>query len=54
MLSKLNDEEFEILSKDIFERKLGLKLYRFPKGRDGGIDLCDKEINPIYVIQDNY
>ena len=50
-LRNLNDYEFEHLSLDIMERKLNVKLYRFPKGRDGGIDLCDKIENPRIIIQ---
>ena len=50
-LSNLNDYEFEILCKDIMERKLSVKLHRFGKGRDGGIDLCDGKEKMQYMIQ---
>ena len=39
-LRNLNDYEFEALSLDIMQKILDTKLYRFPKGKDGGIDLC--------------
>ncbi len=50
-LANLNDYEFEILCKDIMEAKLSLKLHRFTKGRDGGIDLCDSKVPPHHIIQ---
>ena len=48
--SNLSDFEFEILCRDIMQKKLGIKLYTFQKGRDGGIDISDdnkKKKNPI-------
>ena len=39
--NNLSDFEFEILCKDIMQKKLGIKLYTFQKGRDGGIDVTD-------------
>ena len=39
--SNLNDVEFEYLCQDIMQKKLGVELRRFAKGRDGGIDLAD-------------
>jgi len=47
----LNDYEFELLCKDIMEKKLNEKLYSFPRGPDGGIDICDAKENPNIVIQ---
>ncbi|WP_214630354.1 restriction endonuclease [Paenibacillus agaridevorans] len=35
----LNDYEFEMLSKDIISRILGVDLRTYTKGRDGGIDI---------------
>src|SRR5260221_2394346 len=35
----LNDKEFEDLSRDLLNRKLGLSLQTFKKGKDKGIDL---------------
>ena len=47
----LNDYEFEILCKDIFQREFEEKekMYTFTSGRDGGVDICDK--NQSYIIQ---
>lgn len=50
-LSNLNDYEFEILCKDIMEKKLSLQLHRFGKGRDGGIDLCDSKKEFQHMVQ---
>lgn len=50
-LSNLNDFEFEMLCKDIMERKLSVTLNRFAKGRDKGIDLSDGEIFINHMIQ---
>lgn len=49
--NNLSDFEFEILCKDIMEKKLGVDLHIFGKGRDGGIDLTDDCINKNIVIQ---
>ena len=37
----LSDYEFEILCKDIMQKKLGVPLQIFARGRDGGIDITD-------------
>lgn len=50
-LSNLNDYEFELLCKDIMQKKLGVPLHTFPRGKDGGIDICDAEVRPIVIIQ---
>ena len=50
-LANLNDEELEMLAKDIMQVKLEIPLQRFPKGRDSGIDICDVTLNPKVVIQ---
>ena len=50
-LSNLNDYEFEVLAKDIMEIKLGIKLHRFSRGRDSGIDLCDSNNSLEIMIQ---
>ena len=50
-LSNLNDYEFEILCKDIMQKKLGVKLFIFSRGIDAGVDICDKEKNPTIMIQ---
>ena len=50
-LANLNDYEFEILCKDIMESKLSIKLHRFAKGLDIGIDLCDDKELPHHIVQ---
>ncbi|MGX5592192.1 nSTAND3 domain-containing NTPase [Bacillus cereus] len=35
----LSSDEFELFSKDIVEKELGIKLENFKSGKDGGIDL---------------
>jgi len=50
-LSNLNDYEFEILCRDIMSEILSMKLYTFPRGIDGGIDICDKNEPHKIVIQ---
>lgn len=47
----LDDLEFESLARDIMSRKLDKELYKFPRGRDGGIDICDDNFNPKTIIQ---
>ena len=49
--NNLSDFEFEILCKDIMQKKLGIKLYTFQKGRDGGIDVTDDPKNRKAIIQ---
>lgn len=50
-LKNLNDYEFEMLCNDIVEKKLKKKFYRFPKGKDKGIDVCDNIDNPKLIVQ---
>ncbi len=47
----LNDYEFEVLCKDIMEKKLKIKLHRHGRGADGGIDLYDNNVPFNYVVQ---
>ncbi len=47
-LENLNDYEFELLCKDIMQTKLGCSLHTFPKGPDGGVDICDSKKDPQY------
>ncbi len=47
----LSDVEFEILCKDIMQKRLGTELYTFSKGRDGGIDIVDNPCTKRIVIQ---
>lgn len=49
--NNLSDFEFEILCKDIMQKKLGVKLFTFQKGRDGGIDVTDDPKNKKAIIQ---
>ena len=48
---KLCDYEFEILCKDIMQKKLGVPLQIFARGRDGGIDITDDTVSKNVVIQ---
>lgn len=45
--NNLSDVEFEILCKDIMQRRLGIELHTFAKGRDGGIDIVDNSVTKI-------
>lgn len=47
----LSDVEFEILCKDVMQKKIGKELYVFSKGRDGGIDIVDNPSTKRIVIQ---
>ena len=47
----LCDYEFEILCKDIMQKKLGVPLQIFARGRDGGIDITDDTVSKNVVIQ---
>ena len=47
----LNDYEYEVLCLDVMSKKLKKKLYRFARGKDGGIDICDDINNPKIIIQ---
>ena len=49
--NNLSDFEFEILCKDIMQKKLGVTLYTFQKGRDGGIDITDDPKSKKVIIQ---
>ena len=49
--SNLCDYEFEILCKDIMQKKLGKPLQIFARGRDGGIDITDDTVKKNIVIQ---
>ncbi len=56
MLNYLNidDYEFELLCQDIMEKKLGVSLRSFGRGKDGGIDLCDDVLKPRIIVQVKY
>lgn len=47
----LNDVEFEYLCQDIMQEKLNIKLRRFARGKDGGIDLTDNINTKNIVVQ---
>lgn len=47
----LCDYEFEILCKDIMQKKLGVPFQIFARGRDGGIDITDDTVSKNVVIQ---
>ncbi|MGL5655516.1 MAG: hypothetical protein ACRCXY_01600 [Fusobacteriaceae bacterium] len=49
--NNLNDYEFEILCKNILERALNKKLFFFPRGKDGGIDISDGEKKHKIIAQ---
>ena len=49
--NNLSDFEFEILCKDIMQKKLNMELYTFQKGRDGGIDITDDPSKKTVIIQ---
>ena len=49
--NNLSDYEFEILCKDIMQKKLGKTLQIFARGRDGGIDITDDTISKNVVVQ---
>lgn len=50
-LKNLNDYEYEVLCLDVMSKILKKKLYRFAKGKDGGIDICNEIHNPKIIIQ---
>jgi len=47
----LNDVEFENLCKDVMEKILSVKLRKFTKGRDGGIDMADNLSGNNVLVQ---
>lgn len=49
--NNLSDFEFEMLCRDIMQKKLGIELYTFQKGRDGGIDITDNPVKKTVIIQ---
>ncbi len=53
-LADLNDYEFEILCKDIMERRLNTKLRVYKPGRDGGIDINAFTGNSILIQAKHY
>lgn len=49
--ANLSDVEFEYLCQDIMQEKLGVKLHRFARGRDDGIDLTDDTALKKIIVQ---
>ena len=47
----LDPTEFETLAKDVMERLLGCRLFRYGAGKDGGIDFCDDISKKHIVVQ---
>ena len=47
----LDSTEFEALAKDVMERRLGYRLFRYGQGKDNGIDLCDNIQEKHIVVQ---
>ena len=47
----LSDYDFELLCRDIMEKKLSKELRCFAPGRDGGVDITEKEQSNETVIQ---
>lgn len=47
----LSDFEFELLCRDIMERKLGCPLRCFAPGRDGGVDIMETRLSGCHMVQ---
>jgi hypothetical protein len=47
----LSAYDFEILVRDLLQKKLGLTLESFKSGRDGGIDLRYKDSDKLVIVQ---
>ena len=47
----LSPEEFEALAKDVMQRLLGVSLFRYAAGQDGGIDLCENVLTHRIIVQ---
>lgn len=47
----LSDFEFELLCRDIMERKLGFPLRCFAPGRDGGVDITETKLSGKHMVQ---
>lgn len=47
----LSDFEFELLCRDIMERKLGCPLSCFAPGRDGGVDITETKVSGKHMVQ---
>ena len=47
----LSDFEFELLCRDIMERKIGCPLRCFAPGRDGGVDITETKLSGKHMVQ---
>lgn len=47
----LSDFEFELLCRDIMERKIGCSLRCFAPGRDGGVDITETKLSGCHMVQ---
>ena len=47
----LDPTEFEALARDVMERLLSCRLFRYGQGKDGGIDLCDNIKDKHIIVQ---
>ena len=47
----LSDFEFELLCRDIMERKIGCPLRCFAPGRDGGVDITETRLSGCHMVQ---
>ena len=47
----LSDFEFELLCRDIMERKIGCSLRCFAPGRDGGVDITETRLSGCHMVQ---
>ena len=49
--ANLSDFEFELLCRDIMERKIGCPLRCFAPGRDGGVDITETKLSGKHMVQ---
>ena len=49
--ANLSDFEFELLCRDIMERKIGCPLHCFAPGRDGGVDITETKLSGKHMVQ---
>lgn len=49
--ANLSDYEFELLCRDIMEKKLGIPLRCFAPGQDGGVDITESKLSNEVMIQ---
>ena len=49
--ANLSDFEFELLCRDIMERKIGCPLRCFAPGRDGGVDITETKLSGKHMVR---